>query len=144
MNFKKHARQIEEFLEEELVRKPLVVVLPDGALAYNNFIIKKNNLEQWVVKRPSGVVLDWFNLKSCALTAVKIYERNNFKLYNELKILDDMYFKNSIDAARYQARYQNTNDYDLRDFFIARYSEATSRAAYAKKQISSRFKTLFL
>lgn len=143
MNFKRTAEKLEKFLEEELTRTPPIALLHDGSLVYNNFIIKKNCKQEWELKRASGNVLDTFNLKSIAIGAAKLYSSNNFKYYNEIKILDTMYAKNSADADRFKIRYQTTNDLELRDLYVARHVEAKVNADFAKKQIVKQFKTLF-
>lgn len=143
MNFKRTAEKLEKFLEEELVKKPPIALLPDGSLAYNNFIIKKNHQHQWDLKRPGGSIIDSFNLKSTAIAAAKLYKSNNFKYYSEVKILDGMYAKHSDDAERFKIKYQKTKDTDLRDLYIARHVEAKAHADYAKKQIVKQFKTMF-
>ncbi len=143
MNFKKQAKQLELFLEDELSRKPPIVLLPNGSIAFSNFIIKKNNQEKWTIRRQGGYVLDFFNVKACALTAAKFYNSNNFKSYNELKILDNLYSKNNTDALFFKHKYQTTKDTELKDIFVARYIEAKDKATYAKSEIINKFNTLF-
>lgn len=143
MNFKRTAEKLEQFLEEELIKKPPIALLPDGSLAYKNFIIKKNSKHQWDLKRSGGFVLDTFNLKSTAVSAAKYYGNSNFKYYSEIKILDNVYAKNVEDADRFKERYQKTKDTELRDLYIARHVEAKANADYAKKQIVKQFKTVF-
>jgi hypothetical protein len=143
MNFKKQARQLETFLEEEFKSKLPIALLPDGSLAYNNFIVKRNKAQQWQLSRPKGSALDLFNVKSCAIIAAKLYGRNAFSKYAELKILDELYHKNHTDALAFKERYQTTKDLDKRDVYVARYIQSKQNAEYAKAQISSKFKMLF-
>jgi hypothetical protein len=143
MNFKRQAQKLEQFLEEEISKNPPIVLLPDGSLAYNNFIIKKNKVEKWDIKRVGGSVVDTFNLKSCAVTGARLYGKNSFRRYSELKVLDESYSKNSNDASRYKYRYQKAKDTEIRDYFLARYIEAKQRADYARGRISSQFKAFF-
>lgn len=143
MNFKKTAKQLEQFLDEELSKNPPIAILKDGSFAFHEFIIKKDQTEAWSLKRPGGCILDTFNLKSSALTAAYLHHRNNFKTYTELKILDDTFFKNSTDADRYKHRWTSTKDIELRDFFISRYIEAKNKADYARTEITKRFRSLF-
>lgn len=142
MNFKKHARQLERFLEEELAKSPPLAVFQDGSLAYKNFIIKHGN-DKWNLKRPGGDVIDSFNLKVCAIIAAKLYSGNNFENYNEIKRLDQDYTKNNIDADLFKYRYTTTTDTDRKDLFEARYIEARDHVRIARKKIASRFKMLF-
>lgn len=141
MNFKRTAKKLEIFLEEELTKNLPITVLVDGSLAYNNFIIEKNDQHQWNLKRNKGAVLDTFYLKSTAVNAAKCYSTNNFKYYNEIKILDNLYAKNTEDAERFKIKYQTTKDIELRDLYIARHLEAKVHADHAKKQIVKQFKT---
>lgn len=143
MNFKKTVKILENFFEEELTNKPPITILSDKSIIYNNFIIKKNSKELWELKRPGGNVLDTFNLKTTAISAAKLYHNNNFKNYNYIKILDETYSKNTIDAELYKTKYKKTTDIELKDLFIARYTDASHKASYAKKQIINQFKTLF-
>lgn len=143
MNFKKTAKQLEQFLDEEFEKNRPVAILQDGSLAYKEFIIKKSRTEFWSLRRVGGNVLDTFNLKASALSAANLYHRNNLKKYDEVKMLDDSYFKNSTDADRFKYRWTTTKDIELRDYFIARYVESKSRADYAKKEIAKQFRSLF-
>ena len=143
MNFKKHADQLETFLEEEFKQKLPIALLPNGALAYNGFIVKKNKTDQWQLSRPKGLPFDTFNVKSCAIIAAKLYGANRYEKYSELKILDELYHKNYTDAVTFKQKYTTTKDLDKRDLYIARYINAEQHANYAKSQISSKFKMLF-
>ena len=143
MNFKKHAYQLETFLEEEFKQKLPIALLSDGALAYNGFIVKKNKKDQWQLSRAKGLPFDTFNVKSCAIIAARLYGAGRFEKYSELKILDDSYHKNHTDAVIFKQRYAATKDLDKRDLYVARYINAEQHANYAKSQIASKFKMLF-
>jgi hypothetical protein len=143
MNFKKQARQLETFLDEEFKSKLPIALLADGSLAYNGFIVKKNKQEQWQLSRAKGLPLDTFNVKSCAIIAAKLYGASRFEKYSELKILDNLYHKNNTDAVTFKQRYTTTKDLDKRDLYVARYVNAEQHANYAKAQIASKFKMLF-
>ena len=79
MNFKKQARQLEQFLEEEFKKTIPIALLPDGSLAYKDFIIKKNKTDQWQISRARGLPLDTFNIKTCAVIAARLYGSNKFE-----------------------------------------------------------------
>jgi hypothetical protein len=143
MNFKKQARQLETFLDEEFKSKLPIALLADGSLAYNGFIVKKNKQEQWQLSRAKGLPFDTFNVKSCAIIAAKLYGAGRFEKYSELKILDDSYHKNNTDAVNFKQRYTAAKDLDKRDLYVARYVNAEQHANYAKAQIASKFKMLF-
>jgi hypothetical protein len=143
MNFKKQAKQLEHFLEEEFKQKTPLALLPNGNIAYGNFLIKQNKLKEWQLCRPGGFILDTFNVKSCAIIAARLYGSNSFSKYSELKILDQLYYKNYSDSEVFKKRYNTTKDYEKRDLYLARFIYSEQYATYAKEQIASRFKMLF-
>jgi hypothetical protein len=143
MNFKKQAKQLETFLDEEFKTKLPIALLQDGSLGYKDFIVRQTTAKQWNLKRNNGTELDLFNLKVCAIIAAKLYSVSNFKNYNELKNLDILYYQNNADAHRFKRKYTTTQDLDLRDIYVARYVQASQKATYAKKQIASKFSAMF-
>lgn len=143
MNFKKQAKQLEQFLDEEFKEKIPLALLPNGNIAYGNLVIKQNKNKQWQLTRVNGVYLDSFNTKSSAIIAAKLYSLNRFSTYSELKILDQLYHKNITDAEIFKYRYKSTKEADKKDLYLARFSNSEQNAAYAKEQIASRFKSLF-
>lgn len=143
MNFKQQARQLEKFLEEEFEQKLPLALLPNGSIAYGQFIIKQNKKKEWLLSRANGLLLDTFNVKSCAIMAAKIYGSNNFNKYSELKVLDQLFFKNHTDSEFFKERYTTTKDTDRRDLYLARFIQSKQYADYAKQQIASRFKLMF-
>lgn len=143
MNFKKQARQLETFLDEEFKSKLPIALLPDGSLAYNGFVVKRNKQDKWQLNRSKGLPLDTFNVKSCAIIAAKLYGAGRFEKYSELKMLDELYHKNHTDTVIFKQRYTTTKDLDKRDLYVARYVNAEHYANYAKAQIASKFKMLF-
>ena len=73
MNFKKQAKQLETFLDEEFKTKLPIALLQDGSLGYKDFIVRQTTAKQWNLKRNNGTELDLFNLKVCAIIAAKLY-----------------------------------------------------------------------
>ena len=143
MNFKRQAEQLEKFLEEEFKNKQPLALLDNGAIAYGNTLIKQNKRKEWQISRAKGSVLDKFNTKSSAIIAAKLYNSNNFTKYSELKVLDQLFFKNFVDSEIYKTKFKTTKDNEKRDLYLARFLESEQHAKYAKQQIASRFKMLF-
>lgn len=143
MNFKKQAKQLEQFLDDEFKQKVPLALLPNGSIAYGNFLVKQNKKKEWQLSRAGGLPFDSFNIKSSAIMAAKFYSSNNFSRYSELKLLDQLYFKNHTDAELFKQRYTTTKDLDKRDLYLARFIQSEQHATYAKEQIASRFKMLF-
>lgn len=143
MNFKQQARELEDFIKENFEKNNPIALLPNGNLAYKEFIIRKNRQDKWELVRVKGNILDTFNLKSCAVLGAKFYYTNNFSRYNEIKMLDSFYFKHQIDSDIYKIKYDKTKDVGLKDMFMARFCESKRHANYARKEITSKFKALF-
>jgi hypothetical protein len=143
MNFKRQASELENFLQENFKKNNPIAVLPNGNLAYKDFVIKKNKQNKWELCRAKGHTLDVFNLKTCAILGAKFYNASNFSRYNELKILDTFYFKHQNDSEIFKQKLNKTKDIEMKDMFIARLVESKYQADYAKEKIISKFKSFF-
>ncbi len=143
MNFKLQAKQLEKFLEEEFENKQPLALLPNGSVAYKSFLVRQTKKKDWQLTRVNGLLLDTFHIKSCAIMAAKLYGSSNFNKYSELKVLDQLYFKNHVDSEFFKERYNTTKDSEKRDLYLARFLQSERHANYAKEQIASRFKMMF-
>jgi hypothetical protein len=143
MNFKRQAKQLEIFLEEEFKKKIPLVILPDKSIVYKRYKIKQDDRGFWTITLGTGDVIDQFRIKTTATLAAKFYDQTNFNRYNEIKSLDTQYWNNSNDASFFKYRYENTNDLVKRDIFMWRWELADNRAKRCKEEISAMFKTNF-
>jgi hypothetical protein len=143
MNFKRQAKQLEIFLEEEFKKKIPLVILPDKSIVYKRYKIKQDDRGFWTITLGTGDVIDQFRIKTTATLAAKFYDQTNFNRYNEIKSLDTQYWNNSNDASFFKYRYEHAKDIDKRDIYMWRWEQAEHRAKRYKEQISSMFKTNF-
>ena len=143
MNFKRQAKQLEIFLEEEFKKKIPLVILPDKSIVYKRYKIKQDDRGFWTITLGTGDVIDQFRIKTTATLAAKFYDQTNFNRYNEIKSLDTQYWNNSNDASFFKYRYEHAKDTDKRDIYMWRWEQAEHRAKRYKEQISSMFKTNF-
>lgn len=143
MNIKRQAEKLEKYLDEEFKHNLPVVQMSDKSLVYKNFKIKRDKKGYWILGRVGGNNLDKFNLKTCALIAVKLYSANNLSKYNEIKNLDNYYQKNSNDSEVYRYIYKKTKDLVKKDTCLWRWEISDQRARYAKSQIVTKFKMMF-
>jgi len=143
MNIKRQAEKLEKYLKEELKNNSPVVKISDKSLIYKNFKIKKDKKGCWIVSRSGGNDIGKFNLKTCALIAVKFYSLNNLSKYNEIKNLDTDYQKNSNDSEIFRYLYKKTSDPVKKDTCLWRWEITDQRARYAKNQIVTKFKLMF-
>lgn len=143
MNYKRQAKQLESFLEEEFKKKTPIAVLPDKSLIYKRYKIKQNKQGLWVMGLQGGDAIDQFRIKTTAALAAKFYDQTNFARYNEVKTLDTHYWNNSNDAVFFKYRYEHTKDLDKRDIFMWRWEQAESRSKHYKEKISAMFTANF-
>lgn len=143
MNYKKQAKQLESFLEEEVKKTMPLAVLPDNSIVYKRYKIKQNKQGAWNLSYLGGDFIEEFKIKTTATLAAKFYDRDNFTRYNEVKMLDVQYWTNSTDASIFKYRRENTKDYDKRDLYTWRWEIADSRAKHYKELISRMFKANF-
>jgi hypothetical protein len=142
MNVKKQAEKLQNFLEEEIKKIPLLV-LADKSIVYKQYKIKQNKLGLWVLRYSTGDIIDYFRIKTTASLAAKFYDRTDIKRYNEVKLLDSQYWHSNNDATFFKYKYQNTKDLDKRDIFVWRWELYNGRANRYKEEITSMFKANF-
>jgi hypothetical protein len=144
MNFKKHAQKLETFLEDEFSKKLPVAQFPNGTVVFNNFKIKKDKTNYWVLYKANvASPIETFNLKVCALLAAKFYEKNNINKFNEVRQLDRLYQQNFNDATIFKYRFKTSKDSDRRDIALWRWEITDSRAKATRNQIAHMFRLTF-
>jgi hypothetical protein len=143
MNYKKQAKQLENFLEDEFKKNIPIAVLPDKSIIYKRYKIKQNKKGLWQLTYVGSDSIAEFRIKTTAILAAKFYDKTDFKRYNEVKLLDTQYWNNSNDAGFFKYRYEHAKDIDRRDLFLWRWELASSRAKRYKDEISTMFKSNF-
>lgn len=143
MNFKKQAKKLEYYLEEEFKKNAPILELDNGSVIYKTFKIKKNKQEEWDLLSHRGDVIDTFKLKVTAIVAANCYIKNNFKKYSEIKLFDKEYWINSVDSSFLNLRYKQSTDYELKDFYYSRWLQADSKSKIYKNKIVDIFRRTF-
>lgn len=144
MNFKKQAKQLEHFLNEEFKKELPIAILPDKSVVYKNYKIKKDHEGNWTLKYVNtGDFIETFRTKTCALLASKFYDKNDLVKYNSVRMLDTKYWSSSTDTVFFKEKLQRTKDFEKKDLFFCRFDIANARAKYYKDEISRMFKTHF-
>jgi hypothetical protein len=145
MTIKQVAKKLEKFLEDVNDMMPLTI-LPDGSVAYKNYIIKKNKDASWSLSRiqnQSKILIEVFNLKSSALLAANYHRTNRIDLLIETKILDEHYWVNYNDHLTFKELYKKTKDLVKRDLYLWRGELTRDRADFYRNKISNAFATAF-
>lgn len=143
MNFNRHARKLEEFLEEEFNKKVPLIELPNKGLAYKSYLISKNKQDCWYFKRENTAPIAEFKIKTTAALAAKLYDQKRFDHYNKIRRLDRQYWNNAIDAKIYKHKYENTQHLDRKELYLCRWTIAENKAARYRDEISRLFKLEF-
>lgn len=122
------------------------VILDDGSVAYNNYIIRKNKIGQWdliqVGKRLRNNIASFY-LKSSALMAAKQHRYNQIMAMHRIRDLDQRYWSSYVDSTHFKERYKHTKDEAKRDIFLWRYEQSRDRADYYKQEITQAFNYAF-
>lgn len=143
MNFKKQARKLESFLDEELRKNVPLVVLEDKTILYKRFKISQNKFNMWNLSHLNGDLIDTFKLKTSAILAAKHYSTDRFNEYNEIKILDSLYWTNSTDSDIFKQRYYESKDLEKKELYLCRWDLTRARTNHYRKEISSKFSRAF-
>jgi hypothetical protein len=145
---KSKPKQIKELagqFEEEFKNNLPIVVLPNGNIAYKNFIIKKTAGEDWAIyAKHSNMLIDIYRLKTCAIMSAKAYERNNLNRFFEIKNLDNQYWASYSDYLVYETNIKKAKDFDRYLILLNKLENSKTRTEHLKEQISKMFKWSFV
>ena len=143
---KKNKQKFEEFenFVNEIFEKNLPIsVADDGSILYKDYKIKIDKNKNWSLYSRSFDLIDTFYLKATALLAAKSYQKNNMKMYFDIKELDNKYNQNATDTIYFNHFKKVTSDLVKRDVYTWRYEISLNRAKHYKVEIASLFKNNF-
>lgn len=135
--------ELAKYFDQELQKTLPLVILPNGALGYFNFLVKKTPDNLWgVFNVKNKELINSYYLKSCALMSAKFYNHNQFHFCHEVKDLDSKYWMHYNDSVVFRNNIDDSPD-ERYSIIEARLSESTHKSAYYKRRISILFKTTF-
>lgn len=143
MKFKRQARQIENFLEEEFNKKVPLLVLPNNTIVYKKFKIKKNKQGLWELRDVNYDLINTFRLRATAALAAKYYDNVDFRKYNEIKSIDTQYWNSATDSSIFKYRFDHAKEQYKRDLYLSRWEITAQRAKFYRDEISRKFKSTF-
>jgi len=121
-----------------------LIPLPDGSIAYKDFIIKENKAGRWVIFRKSSPDPQGeFNLKSSALVGAKALSNTRLHDFNEIKHLDSQYWSSQFTAQVCKYNMPKTKDYQRYLILMDKYEHNEWVAQNCKDQISKKFRWSF-
>jgi hypothetical protein len=138
-------RQLEEFLETELIKSLPVTILKDNSVVYKRYRIKQNKTGSYNLHFAGldNKILASFNLKVCALVAAKRHDKCQLMQFNEVQELDTKYWNSHADAKYYQSRLKTVVDGVKYDILSSRLDLTQDRAREYKKKILAMFRYSF-
>jgi MoaA/NifB/PqqE/SkfB family radical SAM enzyme len=121
-----------------------LIPLPDGSIAYKDFIVKENAAGRWVLyRKTSWDAQGEFNLKSSALIAAKALSSIRLQDYNEIKNLDSQYWSNFFTVQVCKYNMPKTTDYNRYLILLDKLEHSEWIAENCKDQISKKFRWSF-
>lgn len=135
--------ELAKYFDQELQRTLPITILPNGALGYHNFLIKKIPNNNWGVFNVNNKeLINQYYLKSCALMAAKFYNHNQFHLCHEVKDLDNKYCVHHTNSIMFKFNIENASD-EKYSILETRLHESLHKATHFKKRISMLFNSSF-
>lgn len=142
---KKTIKELASYFDQELQATLPITVLPNGVLAYKQFVIKQLPNGNWGLYHiNSKDLIEQFFLKSCALMAAKAYNFANLPKYFEIKRLDNRYWASYCDSVVFKHNIKLAKDYDKYLVLLNRLEYSTEQAKHYKAIISQMFRWSFV
>ena len=131
--------------EEDLKHTIPLAVQPNGSVVYKNFVIKKNNRENWNLHYlNSSTIVEEYHLRSCALLAAKAYEKTDLNKFFEIKQLDSKYWASYADSQVYEKNIKTAKDFSRYIVLLNKLEDSRNRAEQLQQRISTMFKWSFV
>jgi len=123
-----------------------LVPLPNGAVAYKEYIVKQTRTGSWGIftKNTGPDCHGEFNLKSCALIAAKALSLVHLEKFNEVKLLDNRYWSNHYRSTVYEYNIKRTKDYERYLILLNKLEDSKWKAQNYKEEISKLFHWSFV
>jgi len=138
-------KELAEHLETEVNKQLNVVILPNGAVAYKDYVIKLTAQGNWgVYNYKNSDFIEQFYLKSCALMAAREYNRADLQRFNEIKIIDRKYWSHHSDEQRCKKYMPATKDFERYQILLNKLEYSKDKAEHYRDQISRMFKWSFV
>jgi hypothetical protein len=139
-------KKLADVLDIEFKKIVPLIPLPDGSVAYKNYVVKKNKAGSWCIysKQTTNYSHGEFNLQTCALVAAKALAQMQLQRYNEIKSLDNKYWSNFYRTSVYQHNIKLAKDYDRYLILLNKLEDSTWKANHYKEEISKLFRWAFV
>jgi len=139
-------KKLADVLDIEFKKIVPLIPLPDGSVAYKDYVVKKNKAGAWCIysKHTTNYSHGEFNLQTCALVAAKALSQLQLQRYNEIKSLDNKYWSNFYRTSVYQYNIKLAKDTDRYLILLNKLEDSTWKANHYKEEISKLFRWAFV
>jgi hypothetical protein len=138
-------KELASQFEEELKSTLPISVLPNGNIAYKQYLIKHTAQGDWgIYKRTVMDPIGVFYLKSSALMAAKAYDRNDLNKMFEIKRMDTDYRNSHSDSLIFANNIKKAKDFGRYIVLLNKLEYSQERTEHFKEQISRMFKWSFV
>ena len=123
-----------------------LVPLPNGAVAYKDYVVKQTKIGSWGIfmSRTGSDCHGEFNLKTCALIAAKALSLVQLEKYQEIKQLDNKYWSNHYRSTVYEYNIKRTKDFERYLILLNKLEDSKWKASHYKGEISKLFHWSFV
>ena len=139
-------KKLADVLDIEFKKIVPLIPLPDGSVAYKDYIVKKTKNGGWCIysKHSTNYSHGDFNLQTCALIGAKALSQMRLADYNDIKSLDNKYWNNYYRSSVYQHNIKSAKDYDRYLILLNKLEDSTWKASHYKEEISKLFRWAFV
>jgi hypothetical protein len=120
-----------------------VTILPNGALAYKDFVVKQVPSQNWGLYRGKQLIEEFF-LKTCALMAAKSYHSVQLNRFFEIKQLDRRYQASYLDGLTFKHNIKGAKDTERYMVLLNKLEYSNEQTTHFKEKISQMFKWSFV
>lgn len=139
----KYIKKIAEQFEEEFNDIFNILLLPDGKVIYNKYVITNINNKWNLYRKQNKVLLHKFNLKVSAIIAAKMNEIDNLLVYEDIIMFDRLYYYNFNNCEMYEKLLKVCNDVEKYEIIQHKLSDSIYKMEKYKSDIIKLFKRYF-
>jgi hypothetical protein len=138
-------KDLAQHFEADFNKSLPISIHPNGSILYKDYMIKKNQFENWgIYLRSNNDLVEQFYLKTSALMAAKAYDRVQIELFKQIKEIDTRYWANYSESAVFRNNMNKSKDYERFLILLNKLEHSTSKAVALKEEISNMFKRAFV
>jgi hypothetical protein len=143
-NKTKLIKELAAHFEEDLQSALPITVKKNGVVAYKDYEITLNSLENWSLLNQNKTQIGQFFLKTSAIMAAKAWDHNDMQRFHSIKSLDTNYWTNYTENLIYKKNIKKAKDFDRFMILLNKLENSEFKATHFKNEISKTFKRSFV